>query len=352
MEARAFIAAPLILLLVVYQSLYPIASAQDQIPPAPQFPTQSQPAQSQTQTAVMPTADQLRTFLAPVALYPDQLLAQICTAAGDPQQVLNVDQWLRQQGGLQGQALTDAAQQQNFDPAFIALVNFPQILDMMAQNISSYAAIGLAYQSNQKMVQDVIQQLRNEAYASGALRTNQQQTVKVTSQNNQQVIVITPTNSDVVYVPQYDPQVVFYGPSNGDIVAASLITFGAGIAMGAWMAGSYPWGWGGWGWSWGYPPPPPPFPPRPPHWGPPGPGPGPGPYPRPYPSRPGQGGSGTQFQPQPRPGASGTRPYLGYSQPVNRAWGNLHPGPGAATRQFQMRGMNSFGGGRPGGFRR
>ena len=77
MEARAFIAAPLILLLVVYQSLYPIASAQDQIPPAPQFPTQSQPAQSQTQTAVMPTADELRTFLAPIALYPDQLLAQI-----------------------------------------------------------------------------------------------------------------------------------------------------------------------------------------------------------------------------------------------------------------------------------
>src|SRR5215471_18090305 len=107
MEARAFIAAPLILLVVANQSFYPTASAQTPIPPAPPFPTQSQPAPAPTQSAVMPNADELRTFLAPIALFPDQLLAQICTAAGDPQQVLNVDEWLRQQGGLQGQALTD-----------------------------------------------------------------------------------------------------------------------------------------------------------------------------------------------------------------------------------------------------
>src|ERR1700739_918780 len=83
----------------------------------------------------VPTGDQLDQLVAPVALYPDALLAQICAASTDPQQILDADNWLHQNSGLSGQALTDAAQQQGFDPAFIALVSFPQVLDMMAQNI-------------------------------------------------------------------------------------------------------------------------------------------------------------------------------------------------------------------------
>jgi hypothetical protein len=373
MQARAIVAVPLIVFLIAPPPALAWMSGQAPVVRVdPQTETQTG---AQTQSAVMPTDQQLRTFLAPIALYPDQLLAQICTAAEDPQQVLNVDQWLKQQGSLQGQSLTDAAQQQNFDPAFIALVNFPQVLGQMAEHISDYAAIGYAYKANQKQVQDAIQLLRSEAYASGALRTNQQQSVNVSTQNGQQVIVIQPANPEVVYVPEYNPEVVYVesGPSTGDVVAASLITFGAGIALGAWIGSSYPWGWGGWAWHWGYPPPP--FHPPPPHWGPPGPGPGPhpgpgpgphpgpgpqpgpGPHPGPQPGpRPGQGGGGTQFQPT-RPGANGggiQRPYSGYTPPSNM--GGFHPGNGSATRMQQQRGNRSFhgfgGGGRRFGGRR
>jgi Protein of unknown function (DUF3300) len=139
------------------------------------------PTEAQAQSA-LPTPDQLDQLLAPIALYPDQLVAQICTASTDPQQILDADNWLHQNQGLTGQARSDAAQQQGFDPAFIALVNFPQVLDMMAQNIDSYAAIGQAFAANQGMVMDSVQRLRQQAYAAGAIESNQYQTVSVQPQ--------------------------------------------------------------------------------------------------------------------------------------------------------------------------
>jgi Protein of unknown function (DUF3300) len=209
------------------------------------------PTEAQAQSA-LPTPDQLDQLLAPIALYPDQLVAQICTASTDPQQILDADNWLHQNQGLTGQARSDAAQQQGFDPAFIALVNFPQVLDMMAQNIDSYAAIGQAFAANQGMVMDSVQRLRQQAYAAGAIESNQYQTVSVQPQGATQVVVIQPANPQVVYVPQYNPQIVYAQPSTAAVVTASLLTFGAGIALGAWISNnSYPWGWGGWGWNWG-----------------------------------------------------------------------------------------------------
>ena len=95
----------------------------------------------------MPTPQELDQLLAPIALYPDALIAQITAASTNPQEILDVDNWLHQNGNLSGVALTNAAQQQNFDPAFIALVSFPQVLDMMAQNIDDYAAIGEAFRA-------------------------------------------------------------------------------------------------------------------------------------------------------------------------------------------------------------
>src|SRR5271155_2461101 len=188
------------------------------------------PAAEAYAQGTVPTPDQLDQLLAPVALYPDALLAQICAASTDPQQVLDTDNWVHQNQGLTGQARTDAAQQQGFDPAFIALVNFPQVLDMMAQNIDSYAAIGQACAANQGTVMDSVQRLRQQAYASGALDSNQYQNVSVQTQGSTQVVVIQPANPQVVYVPQYNPQVVYAqsGPSTGDVVAASLLSFGAG----------------------------------------------------------------------------------------------------------------------------
>src|SRR5271170_4914094 len=97
-----------------------------------------------SQAQQVPTPEQLQQLLAPIALYPDTLLAQICAASGDPQQIVDANNWVKQNANLQGQALTDAAQRQGFDPAFITLVSFPAVLDTMAINIDDYAALGSA----------------------------------------------------------------------------------------------------------------------------------------------------------------------------------------------------------------
>lgn len=201
--------------------------------------------------AAVRTPQQLDQLLAPIALYPDTLLAQITTASTNPQEILDVDAWLGQNSNLNGAALESAAQQQGFDPAFVALVTFPQVLDMMAQNIDDYAAIGAAFEANQASVMDSIQRLRVQAYAAGTLQSNQQQQVLTQNQGGQQIIVVQPANPQVVYVPTYDPTVVYTRPSTGAVVASALLTFGAGIAIGA-LINTQPWGWGGWGWNWGH----------------------------------------------------------------------------------------------------
>jgi hypothetical protein len=209
-----------------------------------------EPLTAQQPQVPIPTAQELDQLLAPIALYPDALVAQITAASTNPQEILDVAAWREQNSGLAGDALVNAAQQQGFDPAFIALLNFPTVLDMMAQNIDDYAAIGAAFSANQAGVMDSIQRLRAQAYASGALRSTPQLQVQQQPQGTQQVIVIQPVNPQVVYVPVYDPVVVYGGPSTG-MAIGSLITFGAGIAIGASFGSERPWGWGGWGWNWG-----------------------------------------------------------------------------------------------------
>ncbi len=142
--------------------------------------------------------------------------------------------------------MTAAAQQQGFDPAFIALVGFPQVLGMMAENIDDYAAIGAAVTANQDEVSASIQRLRAQAYAAGSLRSTPQQQVEVQQNTGQPIYVIQPVNPQVVYVPQYNPTVVYAGSG----LNAGLITFGIGIGITALLV-SQPWGWGGWGWNWG-----------------------------------------------------------------------------------------------------
>jgi hypothetical protein len=215
----------------------------------------SQSAYSQA----VPTGDQLDQLVAPIALYPDTLLAQICAATTDPQQILDTDAWVKQNASLKGQALVDAAQKKGFDAAFISLVNFPSVLDMMAAHIDDYAALGTAFKADQTKVMASVQKLRQAAYANGALDSNEYQKVSTTTQGSTQVIVVQPANPQVVYVPQYQPQQVYAappaqasGPSTGDVVAASLLSFGLGIGIGALIAhNNEPWGWGGWGWGWG-----------------------------------------------------------------------------------------------------
>lgn len=213
--------------LIGLQSLAPVVSAQETVP----------------------TPEELDQLLAPVALYPDSLLSQITTASTNPQEILDVNAWLEQNRGLTGSDLTNAAEQQGFDPAFIALLNFPQVLEMMAQHIDDYAAIGRAFMADQGAVSASIQRLRAQAYDSGALRSNPLQNVDLQQSGGQTVYVIQPANPTVVYVPQYDPTVVYVRPAPS-VVATSLISFGVGIGIGA-LVVDRPWGWGGWGWNWG-----------------------------------------------------------------------------------------------------
>jgi Protein of unknown function (DUF3300) len=196
----------------------------------------------------VPSGEQLQQLLAPIALYPDPLLAQITAASADPQQIVDADAWLKQNSNLQGQALMDAAQKQGFDPAFISLVTFPTVLDAMARNIDDYAAIGAAFKADPAAVTAAIQSLRQQAYASGALDSNEYQNVSVQQQDGAPVVIVQPANPQVVYVPQYQPEVVFAGAPG--IITAPLITFGTGIAIG-YLLTNQPWGWHGWGWGWG-----------------------------------------------------------------------------------------------------
>src|SRR5208283_303691 len=203
------------------------------------------------QAAAPPTPEELDQLLAPVALYPDALLSQITTASTNPQEILDVEAWLEANPDLTGTALTDAAEKQGFDPAFIALVNFPSVVSMMADHIDDYAAIGQAFSADQEAVTASIQRLRDQAYDSGALRSNQQQQVQVQQSAGQTIYVVQPASPTVVYVPQYDPTVVYVRPAPGAVVAAPLITFSVGIGIGALIVDNRPWGWGGWGWNWG-----------------------------------------------------------------------------------------------------
>ena len=291
--------------------------------------------------ADVPTGDQLTQLLAPIALYPDTLLAQICAASTDPQQIIDANNWLKQNTNLQGTALTDAAQTKGFDPAFISLVSFPAVLDMMAINVDDYAALGAAFKADQKSVMAAIQALRQQAYASGALDTNQYQKVSVEQQNGAQVVVVQPVNPQVVYVPVYQPQQVFVSaPSQSDVVAASLLSFGVGVAIGALINNNQPYGWGAWGWGWGgggmyyqrnvfvvnnyYRSPYPPYRPRPPIYRPGYPG-----YGRPPPNwnqRPGYRPPPPGYRP-PRPPSNGG----GYRPPANGG-GSRPPGNAGGTR--------------------
>ena len=202
------------------------------------------------------TLDQL---LAPIALYPDQLLAQILMSATDPKKVTELDAWLKANQKLKGTALQDAAVKAGFEPSFVALSLFPQVVAKMADQIALTTLLGQSFTSDRTAVFDSIQRLRQQARNVGTLKSSPQQEVETkTTSAGQEVIVIEPTNPQIVYVPQYNTQVVYtQAPTTvvvqenndaGVAVAAGLIGFTAGIAIGAAMDNNYyygPYGWRG-----------------------------------------------------------------------------------------------------------
>jgi hypothetical protein len=226
-------------------------------------------AQTSTQTsstaapAVAPlTSDQLDSLVAPIALYPDALVAQVLAASCYADEVAFADDWLSQNQNLQGAALTQAVDQQLWDPSVKALTQFPSVLHNLAKNLSWTSNLGQAFTNQQSDVMAAVQVMRARAQAAGTLQSSSQ--IKVVQQGAQ-TIVIEPANSNVVYVPQYNPAVVYGAPLlvpayTPPVAVASGISFGAGVAIGAAIGGGGGfvgggfgggWGFGAWGMNWG-----------------------------------------------------------------------------------------------------
>jgi len=175
-----------------------ILFAQDAVPPDQGQP----PAQGQQQLL---SPDQLNNLVAPIALYPDNLLGQVLAASTYPLEVVEASQWLQQNRSLSGQQLLDAARQQNWDPSIQALVVFPDVLNRLASDIQWTTALGNAFLAQQNDVMSAVQKLRAEARAAGKLNSTPQQSVNTQTQNGQSAITIQPTDPQVVYVPVYSP---------------------------------------------------------------------------------------------------------------------------------------------------
>jgi uncharacterized membrane protein YgcG len=211
-------------------------------------------AQAQQATSSEPSQADLGQLVAPIALYPDALVAQILAGSTYPTQIVEADRWLHQNSNLKGDQLMAAVNNQPWDPSVKALTQFPSVLDNMSQNLSWTSSLGDAYFNFQQDVMNAVQSMRAKAQAAGNLKSTSQQTI--TTQGS--TIVIQPANPEVVYVPTYSPAVVYGAPvapypgySGWDIAAASIISFGVGMAVGAAIRGpSYGWGWGGWGCNW------------------------------------------------------------------------------------------------------
>src|SRR5271165_2574670 len=199
---------------------------------------------------------QIDELVSPIALYPDALVAQIVAASTYPDQVVAANSWMQAHAQLNAAELAKQVDGQSWDPSVKALTQFPSVLNNMAQNLSWTSALGDAFYNQQADVMASVQRLRAQAKAAGNLKTTSQQTVTTENQGGQQVIVIQPANPQVVYVPTYNPTVIYGTPyyppgySTGALVATSIISFGAGLAIGAAMSGGYGWGYNSWGCGW------------------------------------------------------------------------------------------------------
>src|SRR5271166_3957325 len=221
---------------------------------APGQPQEVPPGQPPAEAYVPLTADQLDQLVAPIALYPDALVAQILGAATFPDQIAAATGWLQQNKNLTGTSLMQAVNQQPWDPSVMALTQFPSVLDNLSMNLSWTSALGEAYHMQPADVMSAVQALRAKAQAAGNLKSGSQITVV---QQSPQVIVIQPANPQVVYVPQYNPTVVYGTPyvtpgySTAAVVTTAVLAFGVGIAVGAAINNSCcGWGYSYWNCNW------------------------------------------------------------------------------------------------------
>lgn len=266
-----------------------------QPPPAQGDANQDQGAQDQggQDQGSQPTAEQLYQLVSPIALFPDKLVAQTLAASTYPDQVSSANSWMAEHNGEKPDALQDEASQQPWDPSVKALTAFPAVLDQLARNIDWTTSLGQAYANDPNDVLNAIQVMRQRAQAKGNLKTTPQQKVEVVDSSSYQppqyaddgtvyeesttniveapprTIVIEPAEEDVVYVPSYDPAVV-YGETDyvypgyawrpaprfttGEIIATGAIAFTAGVLIASAFDhhhDRHDYGWHAWNVNWG-----------------------------------------------------------------------------------------------------
>src|SRR4029077_2902817 len=203
--------------------------------------------------AAQQTSEQLQQLVAPIALYPDALVAQILAAATYPDQVVEADRWLQQHADLKGEQLGKEVDKQPWDPSVKALAEFPSVLANLDKNLSWTSSLGDAYVNQQQDVMSAVQVMRDRAEKAGNLKSTSQE--KVSKQG--QTIVIEPAEPEVVYVPEYDPWLVYGEPIGiwpgwysypGLYLPGPGIAFGFGLGIG--FFGGFGWGWHHWGYDW------------------------------------------------------------------------------------------------------
>src|SRR3979411_671697 len=203
--------------------------------------------------AAQQTPAQLQRLVAPIALYPDALVAQTLAAATYPDQIVEADRWLTRNAGLKGEQLGQEVNKQLWDPSVKALTEFPSVLANMDKNLSWTSSLGDAYVNQQQEVMNAVQVMRDRAQKAGNLKSTSQENVS----NQGQTIVIEPADPEVVYVPEYDPWLAYGEPIGiwpgwdsypGLYIAGPGIWFGFGFGVG--FYGGFGWGWHHWGSDW------------------------------------------------------------------------------------------------------
>jgi hypothetical protein len=254
---RPLLCAATALLLVADPPSTPAAAETQPAPTLAVAPSEASTSPAATPANAKLPDEQLDSLVAPIALYPDPLLAQVLAASTYPLELIQLQQWLKKNPSLKDKALADAVKKQPWDASIQSMAALRDVVDRLANDIQWTTDLGNAFLAQQKDVMEAVQRMRKKAQDKGTLESNEQQKVSTEKvESGQQVIVIQQANPEIVYVPTYSP-VVVYGPPVYPYPpiyypyyppGAAFVSFSFGFMMGAWMSGG--WGYGcGWGGS-------------------------------------------------------------------------------------------------------
>jgi len=226
-----------LMLLLSLVALFAFQTKAQNPPPPPPPPPAAEAAPPPAPPGPLLTEKQLENLVARIALYPDPLLAQILTSSTYWNEIPEAAAWANEHSYLKGDALADAIRADNlqWDPSVLALIPFPSVLNLMAQDLAWTEQLGNAVLTRRADVMDAVQRLRKKAREFGYLRTNPYCTVV----ENDGYIEIFPVNPAYIYVPTYDPLVVFAAPRPGFVIGGA-IGWGPAVVI---TAGFFPWGW-------------------------------------------------------------------------------------------------------------